>query len=174
MNGNPEKILVATDGSHDAASAARSAAEMARAFSAELDLVHVVPVSEPYRMSGGDFDEGPSLYEEDAERARDLLGEHAELVKEAGGEVAKTYLKTGEPDAEVVALAEEIGADLIVAGSRGKSPLRRPIGSVSSSIVAHAHCPVLVVRDPEEAGGLQAPLREHDESAQTSKKGEGR
>ena len=98
-------------------------------------------------MLGADSEEGPSLYEEDAERARDLLGKHAELVKEAGQEVAKTYLKTGEPDAEVVTLAEEIGADLIVAGSGGKSPLRRPIGSVSSSIAAHAHCPVLVVRE---------------------------
>jgi nucleotide-binding universal stress UspA family protein len=149
VNGNPEKILVATDGSHDAASAARRAAGMARAFGAELYLVHVVPVSEPYHMLGADFEDGPSLYEEDAERARDLLDKQAGLVKEAGGEVARTYLKTGEPDAEVVALAEEIGADLIVAGSRGKSPLRRPIGSVSSSIAAHAHCPVLVVRESE-------------------------
>ena len=52
----------------------------------------------------------------------------------------------GEPDAEVVALGEDIGADMIVVGSRGMGRLRRPIGSVSSSIVAHAHCPVLVVR----------------------------
>jgi nucleotide-binding universal stress UspA family protein len=130
VNGNPKKILVATDGSHDAADAARRAAGMARAFGAELYLVHVVPVSEPYHILDADFEDGPSLYEEDAERARALLGEHADLVNEAGGEVAKTYLKTGEPDAEVVALAEEIGTDLIVAGSRGKSPLRRPIAVV--------------------------------------------
>jgi nucleotide-binding universal stress UspA family protein len=151
VKGNPEKILVATDGSHDAASAARRAAGMARAFGAELYLVHVVPVSEPYHMLGAAYEEGPSLYEEDIERARNLLGKQADLVKAAGGEVARTYLKSGEPDAEVVALAEEIGADLIVAGSRGKSPLRRPIGSVSSSIAAHAHCPVLVVRESDGA-----------------------
>jgi len=171
VNGNPKKILVATDGSHDAASAARRAAGMARAFGAGLHLVHVVPVSEPYHMSGRTFEEGPSLYEEDAEQARDLLGEHVELVEEAGGEVAKTYLRTGEPDAEVIAVAEEIGADLIVAGSRGKSPLRRPIGSVSRSIAAHAHCPVLVIRESE--GGLQAPISAHDESTQATTKGEG-
>ena len=172
MNGNPEKILVATDGSHDAASAARRAAGMARAFGAELDLVHVVPVAEPYHMTGTDLEEGPSLYEEDAERARGLLGKHAELVKEAGGEVAKTYLKTGEPDAEVVALAEEIGVDLIVVGSRGTSPLRRPIGSVSSSIAAHAHCPVLVIRKSESTGEFQAPMRERDERSKATTKGE--
>jgi nucleotide-binding universal stress UspA family protein len=173
VNGNPKKILVATDGSHDAASAARRAAGMARAFGAELYLVHVVPVSEPYHMLGADFEDGPSLYEEDVERARNLLGKQAGLVKETGGEVAKTYLKTGEPDAEVVSLAEEIGADLIVAGSRGKSPLRRPIGSVSSSIAAHAHCPVLVVRESEGAKDFQAPIRERDESSKATTKGEG-
>jgi nucleotide-binding universal stress UspA family protein len=172
VNGNPEKILVATDGSQDAASAARRAAGMARAFGAGLYLIHVVPVSEPYHMSGSAFEDGPSLYEEDTDRARDLLDKQAELVKEAGEGVAKTYLKTGEPDAEVVALAEEMGADLIVVGSRGKSPLRRPIGSVSSSIAAHAHCPVLVVRDSESAGEFQAPIREHDESPNATTKGE--
>lgn len=151
MNGNPKKILVATDGSRDSESAARRAVGMAHAFDAELLLVHVVPVSEPYHMSGGDFAEGPSLYEEDAERAQRLLDEQVRKINEAGGEVAKAYLKAGEPDAEVVALAEEIGVDLIVAGSRGESPLRRPIGSVSSSIAAQAHCPVLVVRESGSA-----------------------
>ena len=88
------------------------------------------------------------------------MGKYAELIKEAGGEVAKIYLKTGEPDAEVVALAEEIGADLIVAGSRGKSPLRRPIGSVSSSIVG---CRLL--RSPERfyVKGEEGPLEPGEE-----------
>ena len=163
---------MATDGSHDAASAARRAAGMARVFGSELCLIHVVPVSEPYRMSGTAFGEGPSLYEEGAERAQMLLDEQVRKINEAGGEVAKAYLKSGEPDAEVVALAEEIGADLIVAGSRGKSPLRRPIGSVSSSIAAHAHCPVLVVRDPEAAEGFRAPTRGREEGSQATTKGE--
>jgi nucleotide-binding universal stress UspA family protein len=75
-----------------------------------------------------------------------LLEGKVRRIEEAGGKVAKVYLRTGEPDAEVVSLGEDIGTDLIVVGSRGLSPLRRPIGSVSSSIAAHAHCPVLVVR----------------------------
>jgi len=58
----------------------------------------------------------------------------------------KGYLEEGVPDSKVVGLAERIGADLIVAGSRGVGPLRRPIGSVSRSIAAHAQCPVLIVR----------------------------
>jgi nucleotide-binding universal stress UspA family protein len=53
----------------------------------------------------------------------------------------------GEVALEIVALAEELGADLIVMGSRGLGGVRRALmGSVSDSVVRHAHCPVLVVR----------------------------
>ncbi|MBX6765035.1 MAG: universal stress protein, partial [Rubrobacteraceae bacterium] len=55
----------------------------------------------------------------------------------------------GRPDVEIVAVAEEIGADLVVVGSRGLGGLRRTLmGSVSDSVVRHAHCSVLVVRIP--------------------------
>jgi nucleotide-binding universal stress UspA family protein len=145
MNDLPKKVLVAVDGSKDAAVAARRAAEMARAFGSELHVVHVVPVTKPYHLFYGDA-EGPSLYEEDQQWARELLDGQVRRIEEGGGDVAGSYLRTGEPDAEVISLAEEIGASMIVAGSRGLGRLRRPIGSVSSSIAAHAHCPVLVVR----------------------------
>lgn len=139
------RILLATDGSADSALAARRAVEIARASGAELHLVHVVPVTDPLYLRGEGV-EGPSLYEEDVQQARGLLEEEARRVSKEGGEVWEVHLKTGEPDAEIVALGEELGADMIVVGSRGSSPLRRPIGSVSSSVAAHAHCPVLVVR----------------------------
>lgn len=146
MDGLPKTILVATDGSAGAATAARRAAEMARAFGAELRLVHVVPVSQPYHLLEDDA-AGPSLYEEDAQHARELLDGQVRSLEESGVKVAEAVLRTGEPDAEVISLGEELGVDLIVVGSRGLGSLRRPIGSVSSSIAAHAHCPVLVVRD---------------------------
>jgi nucleotide-binding universal stress UspA family protein len=64
-----------------------------------------------------------------------------------GGTVKETHLKTGRPDAEIVKLAEEIEAGLIAIGSRGQGGVRRALmGSVSDSVVRHAHCPVLVAR----------------------------
>lgn len=145
-NDIPKRILVAVDGSPDSILASRRAAAMAGAFGAELHLVHVVPVSEPVWL----FDEvvgGPSLYEEDLQRARDLLDEEVRRIEEGGTKVSKSYLREGDPAAEVVALAERLGADLVVLGSRGLGPLARmPIGSVSSSVTAYAPCPVLVVR----------------------------
>ena len=145
MSDLPTKILVATDGSAYSVEAARRAAGMAHAFGAELHVVHVMPVTQPYHLVGADA-EGPSLYEEDKQWAQELLDGQVSKIEESGAKVTKAYLRIGEPDAEVVSLGEEIGTDLIVVGSRGMSRLRRPIGSVSSSIVTHAHCPVLVIR----------------------------
>lgn len=145
MSDLPTKILVATDGSAGSVKAARRAAGMAHAFGAELHVVHVMPVTQPYHLVGADA-EGPSMYEEDLQWAQELLDGQVRLVEEEGAKVTKAYLRTGEPDAEVVLLGEDIGVDMIVVGSRGMSRLRRPIGSVSSSIATHAHCPVLIVR----------------------------
>jgi nucleotide-binding universal stress UspA family protein len=76
-----------------------------------------------------------------------LLDTQVEEIEAAGGSVAQTHLRAGKPAEEIVALGEELGAGLIVVGSRGRGGLRRAlIGSVSDSVVRHAHCPVLVVR----------------------------
>jgi nucleotide-binding universal stress UspA family protein len=54
----------------------------------------------------------------------------------------------GEAAPEIVALGEEIRVGLIVVGSRGRSDMRRAlISSVADSVMRHAHCPVLVVRE---------------------------
>jgi nucleotide-binding universal stress UspA family protein len=62
----------------------------------------------------------------------------------------------GFPDAEIVELADKLSAGLIVVGSRGLGPLRRVLmGSVSDSVVRHAHCPVLMVRQEKEVSAEQ-------------------
>jgi nucleotide-binding universal stress UspA family protein len=54
----------------------------------------------------------------------------------------------GDAAMEIVHLAEDIEAGLVVMGSRGRGGIRRALmGSVSDSVVRHAHCPVLVVRE---------------------------
>jgi nucleotide-binding universal stress UspA family protein len=76
-----------------------------------------------------------------------VLDEQVDRIRESGVEVAQAHLRTGEPNGDIVALAEEIGAGLIVMGSRGLGGVRRAlIGSVAGSVILHAHCPVLVMR----------------------------
>ena len=77
-----------------------------------------------------------------------MLDEQMQRVGKSGGEVAGVHARVGRPDAHIVGLADELGAGLIVLGSRGLGPLRRALmGSVSDSVVHHAHCPVLIVRE---------------------------
>jgi nucleotide-binding universal stress UspA family protein len=80
-----------------------------------------------------------------------VLEAEVEKVRSAGGTVAEEHLIEGPVAPEIVRLAEEIGAGLIVMGSRGLGGVRRALlGSISDSVVRHAHCPVLVVRQEEE------------------------
>jgi nucleotide-binding universal stress UspA family protein len=156
----PTRVLLATDGSKEADLAARSAAELAGKTGSELHVVHVFGIAPWYpaypEAAGLDRAslENPML-EEDLQRtseqqARELLDAEAEKLRSAGGTLAQAHLVEGGVPEAVVGLAEEIGAGLVVVGSRGRGGIRRALmGSVSDSVVRHAHCPVLVVRDGE-------------------------
>jgi nucleotide-binding universal stress UspA family protein len=93
-----------------------------------------------------------SITERAEEEGRSFLEEQAERIRASGGKVAETHLRAGEPDKEIVKLSEDLGVGTIVIGSRGLGGLKRALmGSVSESVVRHAHCPVFVVRG-DEAG----------------------
>jgi nucleotide-binding universal stress UspA family protein len=67
-------------------------------------------------------------------------------------QIAQAHVEVGYPDREIVAIAEGIGAGLVVVGSRGLGGMRRAlVGSISDSVVRHAHGPVLVVGGEQDA-----------------------
>jgi nucleotide-binding universal stress UspA family protein len=144
----PTKILLATDGSTEAESAAQLAAELADKTGSELHVVYVevVPYSAQYSAAAAvGYDR--ELYEKIKEEGRQTLRKLTWQVKLAGAAVAENHLRLGAPDEEIVRLAEAIGAGLIVMGSRGRGGVKRALmGSVSDSVVRNAHCPVTVVR----------------------------
>jgi nucleotide-binding universal stress UspA family protein len=141
----PTKILLATDGSRQAELAGQTAADLAQKTDSELHVVHVL--ASPLATHD------PSSFEPDVwarleQRERRTLEDVVGKIEASGVEVEGSHLKVGRPDAEIVALAEEIGAGLIVMGARGVGGIRRALtGSVSDSVVRHAHCPVLMVRE---------------------------
>jgi nucleotide-binding universal stress UspA family protein len=148
----PTKILLATDGSSEAELAFASAADLSQKTGSELHVVYVghMPLVS-YEAPGAttlDSDLQRRMQEGAQKEARTKLDEQVQRVGESGGEVAEAHARLGRSDAEIVSLADELGAGLIVLGSRGLGPLRRALmGSVSDSVVRHAHCPVLVVRE---------------------------
>src|SRR5215218_4743600 len=147
----PTRILLATDGSEEAELAALRAVDLADSTDSELHVVHVGVVPIFLKSYPGTLGYYSKLYEQIEEVSRELLRKQSWRVKAAGGTVAGAHLRMGAVDLEIVALAEELGADLIVIGSRGLGGVRRALmGSVSDSVVRHAHCPVLVVRPEKE------------------------
>jgi nucleotide-binding universal stress UspA family protein len=147
----PTRILLATDGSEEAELAASRAVDLAEKTDSELHVVHVGVVPIFLKSYPGTLGYYGKLYEQIQEESRKLLRKQSLGVKAAGGTVAGAHLRMGQVDLEIVALAEEIQADLIVMGCRGLGGVRRALmGSVSDSVVRHAHCPVLVVRQENE------------------------
>jgi nucleotide-binding universal stress UspA family protein len=143
----PTRILLATDGSPHAELAAMTAIDLAESTNSRLHVVAVgrtfdAAVYEVYTETG---------WEEIRREAQEILDEQVRKIEDAGGTVAIAHLRMGERrDEAIVHLAEEIGAGLIVIGSRGFGGLKRALlGNVADSVVRHAHCPVLVVR-PEK------------------------
>ena len=137
----PTRVLLATDGSPDATLAAQSAVELCERTGSEL---HVVHVGEYLPTFYAQTEEEPAELRHIAQR---LLDEQIERLQAAGGQVAQAHLLLGRPAEQIVNLSEELGVGVIVIGSRGLSALRRVLlGSVSESVVRHAHCPVFVVR----------------------------
>lgn len=147
----PTKILLATDASRDAELARTTAVDMSITTDSEL---HVVTVAPGYPSVDVNI---PQVVEQLHTQAEKVLQEQVEKIEQAGGKVAQKHLKIADPMGErhraqqIVQVAEEIGAGLIVIGSRGRGGVRRALmGSVSDSVVRHAHCPVLVVRYEKE------------------------
>lgn len=148
---------MATDGSAEAELAARAAVDLADSTGSELHVIHVGVVPNFLIKDPAAVGYDCKLYEDLERESREVLRKLTWRVKVAGRTVAGAHLRMGRPDQEIVELGEEIGAGVIVMGSRGRGGLRRILaGSVSDQVIRHAPCPVLVVR-PEKGARETAP-----------------
>ena len=151
MSTFPAKILVATDGSGDAALAVQAAVDLSNETGADLHVVHVGE-SQPVYPPPASGPPPPSPSSGEIQRvARGLLDTQLKMVGEMGGRVEEAHLRLGRPAEEILRLSEEIVAGLIVVGNQGHSGrfsrMRRFImGSVSENVTRYARCSVMVVR----------------------------
>jgi nucleotide-binding universal stress UspA family protein len=140
-------LVVGTDGSDTADRAVAAAAEMARSWGSELHIVTAVraPRSTSAAAATGaplvDSGAGEALLDETARK----IGEEA-LRKHGEGLAAEAHSAQGNADDVILSTAVEVGADLIVVGSKGMRGARRYLGSVPNSVAHGAHCAVLVVK----------------------------
>ena len=149
-------ILLATDGSAQAVEAARFVRRFANPDT--LGRVTVLAVIRPitsapfFTVSGVSEEVWESLNESAEDAARKAIQVAADALGNTAPQV-DTLIRSGSPADEIVTIAREIEADLIVMGSRGFGEVRSVLlGSVSERVLHIAHCPVLVVRPPAHHG----------------------
>jgi nucleotide-binding universal stress UspA family protein len=150
--GNPiRRIAVAYNHSDEARAAVLAAAELARAFGAQLEVLGVVAAESygtPALMSGG-----PSVANLREDIERHVQESLDAIVAELPSDVAATSVRIAGGDGDAIA-ERSADFDLLVCGSRGYGPLRAVlVGGFSGRLVRSAQCPVIVV-----PRGVETPL----------------
>lgn len=139
-------VVVGTDGSPSADKAVQAAADIARSWGSELHVVTAVrgpKVSMASAQGAPNIDTG--MGQAMAEGTAQKVGEDA-LRAYGEGLEAEAHAAQGSPDDVILNAAKEVGADLIVVGSKGMRGARRYLGSVPNSVAHGADCAVLVVK----------------------------
>ncbi|MDQ4106640.1 MAG: universal stress protein [Actinomycetota bacterium] len=141
----PTRILLAADGSRDSRLALRMAAGLSGRLGAELHVVYVALIS-PWVLGGRVSD---VEYRQLRQEQQGFLDGLVQQVEAAGGTVAEAHFMVGHrADEKIIQLSEELGADLVIVGSKGQRTIERALmGSDSESVVRYARCPVMVVRE---------------------------
>ena len=145
MDASIKKIILATDFSDLSKAASYHALLLAQTYKAELKALHVFDPS-GWNLPSHDYlvsDAVVEGLEEAKERGKNAL---KELVESFDIEV-ETIFTEGDPGHEIVRVAEELNADLIVLGTHGYTGWKRfTLGNVAELVVRHAPCTVFVVR----------------------------
>lgn len=149
-------IIVGVDGSPASRVAVDWAARDAALRGADLKLVHVlVP---PAVMAFPEVPMPPGFMEWQDEEGRRLLDSAVKTVEEAGAEVEVSTDMVSGPAVPVLADLSS-SAQMIVVGCRGHGALARGLlGSISTGLAHHAHCPVAIIHDED-------PLMSHPSKA---------
>jgi nucleotide-binding universal stress UspA family protein len=134
------KILHPTDFSEQAALAFRLACSMAKQHGAEVYVLHVMPP--PVAWGEEVARRSPGNYEQQ------LWDEYLRPMRSPEPGVAVQHqIEQGNPDELIISVAQDLGCDLIVMGTHGRTGLNRLfMGSVAEHVLRTAPCPVLTVR----------------------------
>jgi len=152
-------ILLATDGAVSARAATSEAIELAKATGWPLHVLTVwdLPTVAGFGYAPGSYVPVQELCEAEEEHAGEVV-EKTVKAAAAAGVVAASSIRKGYVTEEICAAADELGVTLIVIGAHGWGAFKRLVfGSVSTGVLHHASCPVLVVR-AEETEAIAAPL----------------
>ena len=150
---NIHRILIAVDDSCYSEQAVNYGVLLAKNLGSKITLVHVdeIPISSPYSADPL-LNESPAMIPElmhIQEEASKLL---FIKIKEQHGDVVEllTVTRIGRIQDEILSVADECKADMIILGTHGRTGFDHFIsGSVSESVARKAKCPVLIIPNPK-------------------------
>jgi len=138
------KILVALDGSDISMKALGAAIDEAKVWKADLHAVYVVETGMLASIPPDNIQE--SIYSLLEKEGNDIITESVKRAA-ASGITLTSHIAEGHAGSMILDVAREVGADIIVLGSTGKSNIDRLlVGSVTSYVVRHSDITTLVVR----------------------------
>lgn len=146
------KIILATDGTRFGDAAIDTLRKFNLGAGDSVRVISVVDMAVPLAVDvyGGYLPDTSELEKAARENATKIVEAASDKLRsflEGSGADVSSDVLFGSPDSRIVETAEEVSADLIILGSHGyKRWERLLLGSVSSSVIHHAHCSVLVVR----------------------------
>lgn len=141
---NYQHILLAVDFFEQSELVIERAKNLVSIYQSTLSIIHVVdslPVTDTSYGTAIPFD--MDLTSVLMENAKKRL---SQLAKELGLLEQNTYLEIGSPKSEIIRIADDIKADLIIVGSHGRHGLALLLGSTANGVLHHAICDVLAVR----------------------------
>lgn len=146
------KILLVTDGTEFSDYAIEKVLAMGLCKENEIKVLSIVNFPVPVGLDPiGGMASYPEMEQTQKEYAEKIVNTAAEKIRSAHENMnVSTQVAVGSPESRIVDVAEEWNADLIVVGSHGYNTWERLLlGSVSSAVVHHAPCSVLVARRPK-------------------------
>ena len=143
------RIVVPTDFSECAEVAWALAKRVAGTLGSEVVLAHVFVEPIVYGDASPAADMSWQLFEQGRKWVEDELEKWASAAR-AQGTTVRTIVRTGSANEEIVNLATDERAELIIMGTHGRTGLNRMLlGSVADRVIRFALCPVLTVRTPD-------------------------
>ena len=140
-----KSVVVGTDGSGTADRAVETAAELARQWGAPLHIVTGFRSGTAGMAAAAGAPFGEAAADGFAKDAAEQVTENAATAWGEGIDVHR-HSVGGHPADAILDVADQVGADLIVVGSKGMHGARRFLGSVPNSVAHGAQCAVLIVK----------------------------
>lgn len=142
-----QKILVAIDDSEISVNVIQQAAQLAKALNSEITVVEVMALDPYLADTYIRLGQSNDLIERVRGYVQENLAKAEQKFEELGLTVATQVLEGFSIPQEIIGAAQNLGADLIIMGSHGRTGFKKFIlGSVAQKVLGESHIPVLIVR----------------------------